>query len=165
MDIPKINNQILAAELRVIDEEDNNVGVLTRDEALKLAKEKGLDLIEVAPKAKPPVARIMSFDKFRYREEKNLKKQRQGQKTTGLKQMRLSARAAQNDVEIKAEKVNEFLEAGNKVEINLILRGREKQNRKWAEYKLNEFLKLLKPHKNLSAVKFGQRGLSMQIGK
>ena len=72
---PRINNQITAPELRVIGEDGNNLGVLKREEALALAKpELGIDLIEIAPTAKPPVARIMSYDKYRYEEEKREKK-------------------------------------------------------------------------------------------
>jgi len=161
----KINSQITAKELRVIDENNENLGVLSREDALKLAEEKGLDLIEISATAVPPVGKIISFDKFRYREEKKIKKQRQSQKISGLKQMRISARAALNDLEVKANKINEFLGEGHKVEINLELRGREKANKEWARYKLIEFLKLLEEHKILREIKFGQRGLSIQITK
>jgi translation initiation factor IF-3 len=161
----KINNQITALELRVIDENGENIGIISRDEALKTAQEKGLDLIEIAPTAKPPVARIISFDKFRYTEIKKERKQKQGQKASELKQMRISARAALNDLQTKASKVDKFLEDSHKVEINLVLRGREKQNKDWARKKMHEFLQMLVPHKILSEIKFGQRGFSIQITK
>ena len=126
----------------------------------------GLDLIEIAPTAKPPVAKIISIDKFRYQKEKELKKQRAGQKVSELKQIRISARAAQNDLEIKAKKVDEFLEAGNKVGINLFLKGREKYNRNWANQKLDEFLKRISvEYKVIADVKFGGKGLMIQIVK
>lgn len=161
----KINNQITAPELRIIDDNGDNLGIISRDEAIKIAKDKGLDLIEISPTAKPPVAKIMSFDKFRYTEMKREKKQRQGQKASELKQMRISARAALNDLQVKANKVNKFLEENHKVEINLVLRGREKQNKDWARKKLQEFLKILVPHKALSDMKFGHKGFSIQVSK
>ena len=79
--------------------------------------------------------------------------------------MRISGRAALNDLQIKANKINEFLKEGHKVEINLVLRGREKANKNWAREKLIEFLKLIEEHKALSDIKFGGRGLSIQISK
>ncbi|OGY66102.1 MAG: translation initiation factor IF-3 [Candidatus Harrisonbacteria bacterium RIFCSPLOWO2_01_FULL_40_28] len=163
MDIVKINNQIQAKELRVIDEDGKNCGVLSLEDALKLAKEKDLDLIEISPNTAPPVAKIISFDKYRYQQAKKEKKQRQGQKATELKQMRISARAAENDLKTKAEKINEFLNEGHNVEINLVLRGREKQNKAWAEAKLRGFLTMIQAHKILSDIKLGQRGFSIQI--
>jgi len=131
-----------------------------------LAKDKGLDLIEIAATAKPPVAKIISFDKFRYQKEKELRKQRATQKISELKQIRISARAAKNDLEIKAKKIGEFLDKGHKVEITLWLRGREKYNRDWARYKLEEFLKIITAEYKITfPPKFGGRGLMMQITK
>jgi len=152
--------------LRIIDEAGANIGVLPLTEALQLAKEKGLDLIEIVPNAKPPVAKIMSFDKFRYQEEKKLKKQKAQQKTQELKQVRISARAAEHDLQIKAEKVNEFLQEGHIVEIQLFLRGREKANKDWAKQKLYDFLKIINPeHKVLLEPKYGGRGFNAQVAK
>ncbi|MBI4992365.1 MAG: translation initiation factor IF-3 [Candidatus Harrisonbacteria bacterium] len=162
----KTNEKITALELRVIDEAGANLGILTPQEALKLAKEKGLDLIEIAPTAKPPVAKIMSYDKYRYQETKKLKKQRAQQKIQELKQVRISARAAEHDLQIKANLVNEFLEEGNVVEIQLVLRGREKAHKDWAKQKLLDFLKIIMPeHKVLLEPKYGMRGFNMQIVK
>lgn len=139
---------------------------MPREAALKLAENRGLDLIEIAPTAKPPVAKIVSFDKFRYQKEKELRKQRVSRKVGELKQVRLSARAAKNDLEIKVRKIEEFLNKGHKVEITLWLKGREKYNRDWARYKLGEFLKMLTlEYKIILEPKFGGRGLVMQIAK
>lgn len=134
--------------------------------ALKLAEEKNLDLIEIAPHVKPPVAKIISFDKFRYQKEKELKKQKTGQRITELKQIRISARAAQNDLDFKAQRVVEFLDQGYRVEIMVVLKGREKYNRSWASHKLNEFLQMIKTeYKSGTEPKFGGRGLMVQIYK
>lgn len=136
------------------------------EEALRLAEERKLDLIEVAPNALPPVARIWSFDKFRYQKEKEKKKQRRGQKARELKQIRLTPRAALGDLQIKAKKAEEFLGDGYKVEINLFLRGREKANRSWCLQKLNEFLALIKTsYKVTMEPKPGGKGYVMQITK
>lgn len=108
----------------------------------------------------------MSFDKFRYQQEKERKKQRLAQKTDQLKQVRISVRAAANDLAIKAKKVNEFLDDGSKVEIMMILRGREKGNKDWARQKLEEFLKIIDPaHKVTMAIKYTGRGFATQISK
>lgn len=162
----RINNQITAPELRVIDETGKNLGILTRDEALKIALEKNLDLIEISHTAKPPVAKIMSFDKFRYQKEKELKKQRASQKARVIKQIRISGRAALNDLKIKAAQVDKFLAENHPVEIQLVLKGREKANREWARVKLEEFLKLINPeHKILSQIKSSGQGLTATVVK
>jgi len=87
--------------------------------ALKLAQEKGLDLIEIAPKAIPPVAKIISFDKFRYQKEKEARKKEKASKIKELKQIQISLVAAKNDLEIKARKVEEFLSKGHPVDVVL----------------------------------------------
>jgi len=135
-------------------------------EALNLAESKELDLIEIAPTAKPAVAKIISFDKFRYQKEKELKKQKTSQKISELKQVQISVRAAVNDLKIKAQKADEFINKGYKVEIVLRLRGREKYNRDWARYKLEEFLKLITIEYKIGLEpRFGGQGLVMQIMK
>lgn len=143
-----------------------NLGVLTKERALELAESKGLDLIEIAPTANPPVGKIQSFDKFRYQKEKEEKKQRTAQRTKELKHVRISPRAALNDLQIKANLADEFLREGHKVEINLFLRGREKGNRTWNLQKLNEFLGMIKtPYEITMEPKPGGRGLVAQIAK
>jgi len=162
----RINKEISARELRVVDDKGDNLGILKTEEALRIAGERELDLIEVAPHAKPPVARIISFDKFRYQKEKEEKKQRQGEKRKELKQVRITPRAALNDLQVKARKTNKFLEEGHKVEINLFLRGREKANKSWGLEKLNEFMKMITvPYKISMEPKRGGRGFITQIDK
>ncbi len=128
--------------------------------------EKGLDLIEIAPIAKPPVARIMSFDKFRYEQDKEEKRQRQAQRPKELKEVRITARAAQNDLQIRAKKADEFLNEGHKVTVNLFLRGREKANKEWALQKMEEFLRMVSvPFVITMTPKQGGRGYIAQITK
>lgn len=139
---------------------------MSREEALALVKpERGLDLIEIAPTAKPPVARLMSYDKYRYAQEKAEKKERRAIKSTGIKRIQISPRAAEHDLEVKVRQLEEFLNHGHQVEIYLRLRGRERYNKEWINQKLDDFLKKITvAYKVVSAPKFGA-GLSIQITK
>ncbi len=141
---------------------------MQKDEALKRALEQNLDLIEVSPTAQPPIAKIMSFDKFRYQQEKEAKKQAaQAHKSAGdFKQVRITARAAENDLRIRAKKTEEFLEENNKIEICLVLRGREKGKREWAEERLKAFLAMIQvPYTVTMPHRLGGKGIIMQIIK
>lgn len=150
----------------VLSEEGESLGKMSRDAALKLAQEKGLDLIEIAPMAKPPVARIMSFDKFRYQMEKKFKKQRAQQKGQEMKQVQISIKEAIHDLQTKADRVNKFLDEGNQVEIVMVLRGREKANKGFAREKLDNFVRMINPeHKVIMEPRPGGRGINMQIVK
>lgn len=149
--------------MRVLDDAGENVGVLKLEEALKLAEEKELDLVLISPKANPPVARIVSFDKFRYEQEKELKKQKR-QKSPDMKRVQISGRTAKNDLLIQLRKLEKFLETGHRVEIQLTLRGREKGNKEWAREKLREFMGMITtPHRIVNDIKSGGRGLLVQI--
>ncbi|HVN26486.1 MAG TPA: translation initiation factor IF-3 [Candidatus Paceibacterota bacterium] len=164
---PRINSQITALELRVISETGENLGVMPRDEALKLVRpDEGLDLIEISANAKPPVVRLMSYDKFRYEEDKRIKKERLAQKSAGMKTVQISARAAHNDLMVKVRQLEKFFAEGHPVEVTMRLRGREKRNRDWAMEKLHEFLKLIPVEfKRLSEPRFLGNGPAIQIAK
>ncbi len=152
--------------MRVLGNDGKNLGVFPRAEAVRLAREAGLDLIEISPNAKPPVARIMSFDKFRYLEEKAEKKEKQAQKAAGIKIVQISARAAAHDLDIKAKKLEEFLSEGHPVEVHMRLRGREKGNKSWAEERLKHFLGLIQTeHRIVALPRFAGRGMTVQIIK
>jgi translation initiation factor IF-3 len=151
--------------LRVVGANGENLGTMSRVDALALAgPETGLDLIEIAPNAKPPVARVMSYDKFRYEEGKREKKERMAQKSVGMKHVQITVRAAPNDLLIKVKQLEKFFAEGHPVEVNLRLRGREKRNKDWAMGKLKEFLKMIPTeHKKLGEPKFGANGPGVQI--
>ncbi len=150
----------------MIDEQGESLGVLSKDDALARAKEKGLDLVEIAPQAKPPVARIISFDKFRYQQGKEAKKKKQQQKAKEMKHVRITPRAAKNDLEMKAQQARKFLEKGHRLEINLFMRGREKANKKFGLQKLHEFLEMLEaPHEITMEPRYSGRGYTAQIVK
>lgn len=122
----RVNEAITSPEVRVIAADDGMIGVLTIEEALRKAEEAGLDLIEVSPKAEPPVCRIMDFGSFKYQKEKEIKKQRAQSKEVEVKGIRLSLRIGEGDLNIRLEQAKKFMEKGNKVRAEIILRGREK---------------------------------------
>lgn len=119
----------------------------------------------MAPNAKPPVVRLMSYDKYRYEREKAEKKERQAIKSANIKRVQISPRAANHDLQIKVKQLEEFLAQGRPVEVYVRLRGRERHNKDWANQKLQDFLKMISvDYKVTSAPKFTQ-GLSIQISK
>ena len=111
--------------MRVIDEDGNQIGVLTKSEALKLAAEKELDLVEISPGANPPVAKIVDWGKYNYQRTKQLQKSKKNSKVLEVKQMRFGLKIGVNDLEIKLKKIISFLEQGHKVKIMVFYRGRE----------------------------------------
>ncbi|HSE28981.1 MAG TPA: translation initiation factor IF-3 [Candidatus Saccharimonadales bacterium] len=121
----RINGAIRASELRVVGPDGNQIGVLSRSEALSEAEKAGLDLVEVSPMASPPVARIVDWGKYLYQKTKEQQKSRKNSKAVEVKQMRMGLKIGANDLEIKLRKIREFLEAGHKVKIMVFFRGRE----------------------------------------
>ncbi len=118
-----MNQAIRAANLRVIGDDGRQLGVLSRAEALQAAEVAGLDLVEVSPNADPPVARIVDWGKYNYQKTKQAQKTRQ--KILDLKQMRVGLKIGDHDLDVKLRKVNGFLDAGHKVRITVVYRGRE----------------------------------------
>ena len=112
-------------EVRLIDEKGEQRGVIPTSEALALAEELGLDLVEVAPEAEPPVCKLLDFDKLRYRHKMNQQKARKHIKKQELKEIRLSPNTGDNDINIKANQARKFLEVGDKVKITIQFKGRQ----------------------------------------
>jgi translation initiation factor IF-3 len=125
----RINEAIRASELRVISESGEQLGVLSRADALKMAEEAGLDLVEISPNASPPVVKIVDWGKFQYQKMKEAQKNRRSNKQGELKQMRFGMKIGQGDLDIKLRKVREFLADGNKVRLQIFFRGRENAHR------------------------------------
>jgi translation initiation factor IF-3 len=121
----RINEGITASELRVIGPDGNQLGILSRSEALLEAERAGLDLIEISPQASPPVAKIIDWGKYQYQKTKEQQRNRRNTTTVEIKQMRLGLKIGTNDLEIKLRKIREFLEAGHRVKIMVFFRGRE----------------------------------------
>lgn len=122
---PNVNLAIRASKLRVIGADGRQLGVLSRAEALRAAQEAELDLVEVSPEASPPVAKIVDWGKYNYQRTKQLQKSRKNSKALDMKQMRVGLKIGDNDLNVKLRKVTGFLEAGHKVKIAVIYRGRE----------------------------------------
>ena len=118
----RINHQIRIPQIRVVDEEGQQLGVMSPADARKIAEERGLDLVEVAPNARPPVCRIMDYGRFRYEQKKNQKKQVQVQ----TKILKLRPKTDQHDLQTKLRHARRFLEAGNRVRFVVRMRGRER---------------------------------------
>lgn len=121
----RMNDAIRARELRVVGADGEQLGVMSRTDALKAAEEAGVDLVEISPNANPPVAKIIDWGKYQYQQMKQQKKNRQSNKTNELKQMRFGLKIGANDLEIKLRKIRQFLEEGHKVKILIFYRGRE----------------------------------------
>lgn len=111
--------------MRVIDEDGNQLGILTRSEALQAAAERELDLVEISPDAKPPVVKIVDWGKYNYQRTKQLQRNKRNTKTLDLKQMRFGLKISEHDLGVKLRKVTDFLEEGHKVKIVIFYRGRE----------------------------------------
>lgn len=163
----RINNQIRARELRVIDNENQNLGVLNTEDALKLAKERGLDLIEISPNAIPPVAKIMDFGKYQYEAAKKLKKARAGAKPTETKSIQVKIGTGDHDLELKAKTASKWLAEGHRIKIELFLAGRAKyMEEKFLRERLDRVLHLITEEYKISEpYKRGPKGLFITIEK
>ena len=118
---------IQAREVRVIDEDKNQLGVLPTSQAVSLARERGLDLVEIAPTAQPPVCRITDYGKFLYEEHKREHQAKQHQKQIQIKEIKFRPKISIHDYDFKTKHIRRFIEEGNKVKVTVMLRGREKQ--------------------------------------
>ncbi len=138
--VARINHQIKAPEVRVVDASGEHQGVMQTHEALKLAEEAELDLVEISPTAKPPVVKIINYDKYRYQVEKAEQAKKKQQKRIEVKSIRISVRIGQHDMATKAHQADKFLEEGKKVKVEMFLRGREKANVDYAFEQLKKYL-------------------------
>ncbi|WP_347490781.1 translation initiation factor IF-3 [Desulfoscipio sp. XC116] len=121
----RINEGIRVREVRVVDVDGKQLGVLPTREAFKLAEEKQLDLVEIAPQAKPPVCRIMDYGKFRYEQSKREKEARKNQRIINVKEVKLRPNIEDHDFEVKAKNAVRFLKDGDKVKVTIMFRGRQ----------------------------------------
>ena len=138
-----INGQIKDKEVRVIGQNGEQIGVMSPKEAMKLAQEAELDLVKIAPKAQPPVCKIVDYGKYRYelaRKEKDAKKK---QKTVEIKEVRLSPNIETNDLNTKVNNAKKFISKGNKVKVTLRFRGREMAHMQQSKHILDDFAEML----------------------
>lgn len=160
-----INHQIRARELRIIDDEEGNLGVMSLEQALRLAEDKGLDLIEISPNAVPPIAKIMDFGKFQYIQNKKEKEARAKSKATETKSIQVKIGTGDHDLELKATRASEFLKEGHRIKIDLFLPGRSKYfDIKFLNERLDRFLRLIsEDFKIADPAKKSPKGLTLII--
>lgn len=145
----RLNNQITSPQVCLIDESGKFLGNVKTDEAIEMAKEKHLDLIEISPKSNPPVAKITDFGQFKYDLKKKDRQQKKQQKIGIIKGIRLTPRIGRHDLEIQIEKAKKFLNQKQKIRIEMILKGREKAHFDLAEKKIKEFIEQLEQLKEV----------------
>ena len=159
-----INGQIKDKEVRVIGQNGEQIGVMSPKEAMKLAQEAELDLVKIAPKAQPPVCKIVDYGKYRYelaRKEKDAKKK---QKTVEIKEVRLSPNIETNDLNTKVNNAKKFITKGNKVKVTLRFRGREMAHMQQSKHILDDFAEMLADVATIEkAPKLEGRAMSMVL--
>lgn len=157
-----INEQIRDKELRLIDENGAQLGIVSARDAQKLADEKKLDLVKIAPTAKPPVCKIMDYGKYKFDQAKKEKEARKKQKTVDIKELRLSPSIEEHDIQVKVKKAIEFLKAGDKVKVSIRFRGREIGHTQGAATILSNFAKSIEEVGNVEkAPKMESKSLVM----
>ncbi|MEI8339762.1 MAG: translation initiation factor IF-3 [bacterium] len=140
----RINHQIRASEVRVISEDGQNLGVMPLNDALKKAQDAGLDLIEISPNAIPPIAKIMDFGKYQYEEKKKTKVAKTKLKTVEIKTIQVKIGTGEHDLALKAAKASEWLKEGNRIKLDLFLKGRSKyMDMKFLKERLDRMLVLI----------------------
>ena len=140
---PRINHQIRIRQVRVIDEENKQLGIMETADALALALHKQLDLVEIAPNQRPPVCRIMDFGKYKYEEKKKEQASRRKQHQVQIKELRVRPATGEHDLQVKMKQARQFLADGDKVLVCCLFRGRQMAHKEVGEQVVNEVVKLL----------------------
>src|SRR5512136_547013 len=140
----RINEEIPAKEVRLIDEEKNQVGIVPIAKALEIAREKELDLVEISPEAKPPVCRILNYGKYLYSLQKKAHEAQKHQRKTQIKEIKFTPGIGEHDIEVKLKKIREFLADGNKVKVTIWLRGRQKRKPEMLDVMVGRVMEMLK---------------------
>ena len=163
----RINNQIRAKEVRVLDSTNQNLGVLSIKDALELAQSKGLDLIEISPNANPPVGKIMDFGKYQYELSKKLKKAKANASSSETKSIQVKIGTGDHDLALKAKTASKWLKEGHRIKIELFLAGRSKyMDEKFLKERLDRILHLItEDYKVSDSYKKGPKGLTITIEK
>ncbi len=166
-DRPRINNQITASPVRVIGDDGKNYGIIEIANAIEIAKASGLDAIEISPTAKPPVVKIIDYGKWKYQEEKKEKESKKKAHGVEIRGVQIGLGTSEHDLEMKAKKVAEFLNTGDKVKIDLVLRGRAKYlDQKFINERLERILHFIPiEHKVSSGPTKGPRGITIIVEK
>lgn len=159
----RLNYFIQARELRLLDETGKQIGLVTKEEALKRAREAGVDVVEIAPNAVPPVAKLIDYKKFKYLESKKTRIEKKKQKNVGVKEIRLRPFIGEHDLRVRINQAREFLDEGNQVKISLPFRGREITRKEFGFEVINRFLSQLTDMKVVRPPHFEGRVLSALI--
>ena len=138
-----INEQIRDREVRLIGEDGEQLGIMSSREAMKLAAEANLDLVKIAPTAKPPVCKIIDYGKYKYEQTRKEKEAKKKQKTVEVKEVRLSPNIDTNDLNTKVNNAKKFISKGNKVKVTLRFRGREMAHVQQSKHILDDFAQML----------------------
>ncbi|NWH09120.1 MAG: translation initiation factor IF-3 [Alphaproteobacteria bacterium] len=144
-DGPRVNHEITAFEVLVIDDDGEKRGIMKKIEAIRLAEEEGFDLVEVAPQSRPPVCRLMDFGKFKYEQQKKAAEARKKQKVIEIKELKMRPAIDDHDYEVKLKAAKRFFEEGDKVKFTLRFRGREMQHQYLGMELLDRIKKELDP--------------------
>lgn len=144
-----MNERIKERELRVISDDGEQFGIITRAEALQIAEDRGVDLVLVSPDAKPPVAKVMDYGKHKYQLEKKKKEAKKNQKKIEVKEVKFSCKIAENDIAYKVKHAREFLEKGKHLKLRVFLRGREMATPELGKDVLNRIWPMLEDLGNL----------------
>lgn len=139
----RANEQITVPQVRVIDEENKFLGVMKTEDAIKVANERELDLVEVSPKEDPPVCKILDYGAFKYQKEKEKRAQKAHAKKVEVKGIRLSVKMGQHDIDVRKKQALDFLAGGDKLKIEILMRGREKAHGDIAIERINDFTKAI----------------------
>ena len=140
----RVNEQIKAEQVRVVDENGKQIGIMLVEDAIRMARSRGYDLVEVAPNANPPVCKFINYDKYRYELAKKEKEARKKQVVMKIKEIRMTYNIDTHDLNVKKRKIREFLEDGDKVKVGIFIRGREMVHLDRAEAILNEIAEEMK---------------------
>lgn len=159
----RINYQIQSQEIRLLDEKGNQVGIVSKIEALQKAKEFGVDVVEVAPNAKPPVAKLIDYKKFKYQEAKKEREAKKTQKNVGVKEVRLRPFIEQHDFDTWLKRAREFIEKGNQVKINVLFKGRELGRKQFGFDILKRFISQLEGVKTVREPRMEGRILAAMV--
>ncbi len=139
----RVNDEIRVRQVRLVDGEGNQRGIVSIEDALRIAKESDSDLVEVAPQAKPPVCKILDYGKYKFEQEKKLRESKKKQKLVKIKEIRMQPKIEKHDLEFKTKHIQEFLDEGNKVKVTIRFRGRELAHTELGRKVLDEVIEML----------------------
>lgn len=161
----RLNHQITSPRLRLLDETGKQIGIVNKIEALQKAKALDLDVVEIAPKADPPVAKLIDFKKFKYQEAKKKREEKKSQKNVGLKEVRLRPFTGEHDFNTILDRAREFLDEGNQLKINIFFKGREIIRKKFGHETLKKFIDSLEDVKIVREPHMEGRKLCATVAK